>query len=282
MLKQDISKINWRLALTNTDPKLMREELSIPATAEWVLPQLMALLASQIKLKRNASNKFSFKETLVALLGQIDRDEITFSDGTPLDKHTMKGILVYLKTTPRGCILPVAAKQCSPKWARYATGVPLFLSAFKEYRDVQYSEWDWSEPRAYIGTVLEEDYVILAGYITSGWRCPWTTEELLAFTKIAEVVKSGKTEGRVRKLGELTSFSAVGDYDFDALKDIRWLRPLLCQTWVFQPHIASKYAITNLPDIDTPAAPLRGDLDLVGSAVTNEDTRLERELWGDL
>lgn len=281
LLKQDIGQINWKLALDNEDSKTLLEELNIPFTAEWVLPQIMAFLTSQIKLKRNETNKFSFKETLVAALGQIEQGQIRFSDGRALDKATFKGILEFLKTTPRGTILPKAAKQCSPKWARYATGVPLFLSAFKEYRDVKYSDWDWSEPAQYIGTVLEKDFVNLIPYIVEGWVCPWSVEELLEFTKIAAVVKSGKTEGKIRKLSEITSFSSVGDAEFDALKDVRWLRPLLCQTWVFQPHIVSKYAITNLSDLDTQAAPLRGDLDIMNKPTTDTEA-FEKELWGDL
>jgi len=222
-----------------------------PFKSNYVLPQLMALLGGEgIKLQRNTEGKVSAELTLKALTPRLDAGELTFSKGQPMTKGDFIGIIRFLTYVSRKEILPAGAKQVAPEWARFSTCVPLILSAFKEFRNLKYSEWDFED------SMIDQlvDPRMLSILKLSGTEVCWDASDLLEFQSIARTVKTGASAGTARHINSTTAISKVGDEDFDKLPSL--VRVLLLQTWVFQPSLATSLGVYNLLDIDAPAEPL--------------------------
>lgn len=273
MIFQDISTINWDLlnSATTEDYKQCYDFLGIPKTATWVLPQLMAFISANFKLQRSpqSAHRFSFKES-IAQLGQLAAsDQITFTNGKICPKSHFLGILRFLKHSPRGDIYPKGLGNTQTKLTRYCAAVPLVLSALKEYRNIGYNEWDWSEESAYIEWFTSEDFIKLLPLIREKFVAPWSAEELIAITNAANIAGEGSTAPGSQKSSNPQnqhSIKKVAGYDsFNELSqfNVSWLKPLFCQTWIFQPHIVNKYMITRFDDLDLPAESIRGDLDII-------------------
>jgi hypothetical protein len=252
MIYKDISHVNWSVLNTPQD-----ELDSLGIAGSFLVPQLLAFVASQLPLATTAEGKIKFEESVLLWIQQAKAGEVKFNNRAATVAE-LRGILSYLCAVPRGDVLGV--KQIDPKFVRYATGVPLILSAYREYKDIPYSRWDWSEPvSGYTNYVLDHDMLELVPYILDHKAIDWTAETLVLYRDTAATVKSGANQGKTKPLNQVTSITGVDVPEFRALPKL--LKLMLCQTWVFQPHIASKFAITNISDIDTPAEPI-SDLEL--------------------
>ncbi len=273
---QDISKIKWSNIDLVSETVKIKDALGIPADAKWVLPQLLAFVAT-LPLARDNTGKLSFKESAAAIGDKLTAGAITFSNGTVATAGDLKGIFTYLHHRPRGDILPSRMKQLDPEGLRYSAGVPLVLSAFKEYRDIGYNEWNWDSPDRIF---LDEDFKELVPFIRDKHVCQYSEEELLAITDRAAVVKSGSTAGTIKPLNTIVRLNKIGDEKVDNYNRQfpSWVMPMFCQTWVFQPHLAHKYSITRLDDLDAKAPPLRGDLDLFKPEATKTVSRKQQQM----
>lgn len=273
MMQNSISKIKW----SSLNPSMVKDSLGIPADAKWVLPQLLAFIGNKIKLARNDTGKFSFKESIATIRGQIG--SLEFSDGTAVTPTDLKGMFIFLNHRPRGEVIARSLKQGEGEGLRYSSGVPLILSAFKEYRDINYEDWDWSEAEALNSVFLDKHFHVIASLKQAGWRNPWSDEELIEITEVAKIIKS---TGKVRTLDSLTKFNKVDIISVDTFASdtkVEWLLPMLCQTWCFQPHKVHKYSITQIEDLDARATPLRGDIDIVATTVA-KSTDTYDEVFG--
>lgn len=297
--KQDISLINWN-NFKGSYGKEILDHLGIPQRAQWYLPQLMAFLASTMKLKRNSTGKFSFRESLIQTGQLCDLGEIKFQDGTPITKQTFQKILAFLAHYPRSEILPKGLTQSSLQGSRWAAGVPLVLSAFKEFRDIKYGDWDWQEEDIFIKYFAGVDFLMkpaaaaekepgelprlreasLVDLIRQAWVPPWTPEELCRLCEAARPYKSGAKAGQLRTYAQMTSLTATDlDLEFDKLGPVGWFKPMLCQTWVFQPHVISRFAINNVQDLDNHVPSIRGDLEILTTKQYVVSDDLE-DIWG--
>jgi len=272
MIKNDISTINWSKGLGEIPSGVkIKEHIGVPSYANWVLPQLAALFNKVVVLKRSSSGLVSFQETFTTLRKALGSGSIYFESGSTISLEEFRGILRFLNHAPRGDIMPSGVSQSSSVGVRYGTGVPLILSFFKEFRNVGYMEWDWSEDSKYINIFVDRDFAKIVPLIRDKWVCPWNTTELLEFTETASIYKSGSKSGQCRTLSQMTSFNKIGN-EFDDLDNVpAWFKPMLCQTWLFQPHIISKYAINNVLDLDNQVASIRGDLNLLVNS-SSEDS----------
>jgi len=214
--------------------------------SHWLLPQCLAFVGSKLPLAKTMSGKLSFRETLklwkTGSMPQLD-------NGTVVNLLWIKHVFHVLNTKPRGDLLG-KLKQSTLLGSRYAANVPLILSAFKEYRNVEYSQWDFSEPEARL--FMDLDTFELISYF--GVEQPWSVEELLEFQRLGRTVNTGANAGKVRSIAACTSITCVQDPEFKKLS--RLMKLMLCQTWVYAPEIRSKYAITDLLNLDQPAPPL--------------------------
>jgi hypothetical protein len=121
-----------------------KESLSgVRTSATWLLPQLMSFLGSIIQ-PQWVSGKISSQKTFQALGSRLDHGEIVFDNGRVLHKQEL-GTMLQLCTHPHASHL-FAERQTSEFGSRYSSAVPLVLSALRQYQDVPYSAWDFSDP----------------------------------------------------------------------------------------------------------------------------------------
>jgi hypothetical protein len=244
--RNDISNINWEQYVGGLTKDVIEHD-GLAENAHWILPQLMAFLGSKLPITRNESGKFSFRLTSA----KIQEFQGTFQNGKECSGKALRGICRFLTYTPRGDIL-------HPKWSqakdavRYSAAVPLILSALKEFRDVNYMEWDWTEELTYITRLVDKDNAEFATFL--GSDIPWSKAQLLEFRENARLFKTGMRAGTKRSLTATTTITTTKDVDFDALP--RLVKVSLCQTWLYTPGIATNLMFTNLKDLDTFPEPL--------------------------
>lgn len=196
---------------------------------------------------------WGFTPTLRALGSMIDAGALCFDNGNPVSKAAMQGMINVLNYSPRGDILPSVWRQSSGEGLRYSAAVPLILSAFKEYRNVRYSDWDWTDlNRKYL---LDFDFFELSEHF--GCRMSWDVEQLLEFREVGRTIATGVKAGQKKDIISTTTLSKIDDPDFKALP--RLAKLLLCQVWVYHPTIRHKLMITDLMHLDDFSPPLVQD-----------------------
>lgn len=251
MVYKDISHVNW--AAMTTDEATVAD-LNIDGS--FLVPQLLALVASQMSPVK-VGDKYSIKSTLLDVVANAKVGLIKYTNGKALSAAEVQGILRFLNATPRGEVLG-GAKQIDPKVVRYSTGVPLILSAYREYKDIPYSAWDYDCEKVYLENFIDKDTLSVIEYY--GSDIEFTDSELLQFRVEGGTFKTGAKAGQTKHPNSITTINKVGNDLFDALPKL--LRLMLCQTWVFQPSIRSKYAITSIKDLDSQAPDITGGLEL--------------------
>ncbi len=210
-----------------------------------VFPELMQLF-NKITLKRNEEGLISATNTLEEIRRMVEAEELRFNCGTIVSYFTMGKIFQLIKCPKRADLLAKSQTVDS----RFATNVPLFMSAFKELRNVQYSKWDLEDPGLKI--LVDSECYSLIEY--SGSTINWTNEKLIQLgIDMRTFSKGSKRAGEVDSIKSYRT-NNTGDEDFDSLP--KHVRRLITQIWAFEPSIASEYAIRNLTDIDAPAEPL--------------------------
>lgn len=234
-MKKDIAQLDWNVL----DLPLLQ------ANHTWVLPQVLAFFNQAIRLERVAG-KISSSATLRALHADLLDARIKFQTGRVLQSRELTNLFHYINYSPRGELL--AGRQGSPDNARYAAAVPLLLSAFKEYRDVGYESWDYSD--AAIGTFLDLDTQTILPYL----KTDYSHLDLVEIRETGRTVKSGARQGRKTPYLACTGVNGILDPEFKALP--RLVKLMLCQMWVYHPTIRHPLAWTNLLDLDVPAPSL--------------------------
>ena len=135
--------------------------------------------------------------------------------------------------------------------------MPLALAALKQYKNICYDEWDWTDPAKKM--FLDKDMLEMSE--TFGLTIPYSDdpvhfdqETLLDYQSNSRLVKTGKTAGKIRLLNSTVSITKTGYHTFDNLP--RFTKLALCQTWIFQPCHYHNLMISNLLDLDAPPVPL--------------------------
>lgn len=237
--------------------------------SHWLLPQVLAFVGSKLPLARNAGGLVSAKATL-ALWKATALPQL--NSGQVITLSWIKHVFAALNHSPRGQILG-KTKQASLLGSRYAANVPLVLSAFKEYRNIDYAQWDFSEPE--IKLFLDAATAELVAYF--GVVQPWSREELLEFQELGRLVGSGANAGKTRAIVSCTSITGISDVEFKKLP--RLMKLLLCQCWVYAPEVRHRYAITDLQSLDTSAAPLVDSDIFTTVAATAAISKTLDEMW---
>jgi len=225
-----------------TDPDY--KELVL-ANANWLLPQASAFISRVIIPQRNDHGKFSFSATITDLRAR--RASLVFEDGEAC--RSLGSIINYLTLSPRGDIIGTSKTGIKDS-SRWNSAVPLILAALKEYKNIDYSEWDWTDP-ARIEFLDKDMYEYSKTFYTA---YPFSKEELLEYQTNARTFKTGQKAGTMRAVGSTTLITKTDNPDFNALP--RLAKLALCQTWIFHPSKYNKFMITNPLDLDSPAAPL--------------------------
>ena len=216
--------------------------------AGWILPQVLAAIGNYWPIAKDDNGLYSFTETLrlwkqTTLSGGLDLE------GTVLDLDGVTALMKWLTLAPRGEVLGTL-KQTSTEGVRYSAPVPLILSAWKQYRDVPYGRWNWSDPNRRF--FLDHDLLEWSNHFYSS--VGWGPEDLLQFRVTALEVKSGARQGTVRKPESCSSVFGVSDPEFKALP--RLMKLSLCQLWCFHPSLRTDLMITNHVNLDSHPKPL--------------------------
>ena len=248
MEKKDISYIDWAALAKKELDKQVLTATGIYHNAKWLLPQLLALVAKFPLSSYNS--RVSPTNSLKAIAEAVDEGGITFSNGRPLTRDMVQGILAVLRHTPRGDLVGALGKQSSKDNVRYGASVPLILSAFKQYRNLNYSDWDFTDPAAKF--FVEKNLLDALGAAVLAPK--WAVDDLLQFRVTSCTVHSGARAGEKRDPIATTSVTGVTDPEFKALPPM--LKLQLCQLWVYHPEIRHKYAINDFSQPDNMPEPL--------------------------
>jgi len=212
--------------------------------AQWLLPQILAWIGSTCQLKRSDTGLYTAQQ-FVQHNSQLAREGKLLYEGMQVPFEVFAGMMRILTHYPRGDILNQTTQKQTSGGLRYASNVPLVLSAFKEYRNIPYSDWDWQCAR--MAKVLDTGLAELVPYILD----PKLVEKWLPQDLIDIRITANQREV---PLTSLYSISYGDDMEFKRLP--RLLKLLLCQTWVYHPSIRHDMGITNIWDLDNHPEPL--------------------------
>lgn len=191
--------------------------------ASWLLPQTLAMIARCTELQYNENGLINAQATFEA---NMNLDS--------LGSETTGAIYRYLITEPRGNIIGTASE-----YMEYCALVPLYMSAFKKFKDIPYTKWDRD--------TLE--YTVDKGLL----------EAMLAFVP-AEITDEMLIEYRTHNTynglpaHKTTAVKATKNPVFDALP--RLAKIMLCQVWVAHSSRRNKYMILSPYDWDDMPEPL--------------------------
>lgn len=218
-----------------------------PGNEHWVLPQLMAHIGTNWPLVREEGVVLA--TPTIKKWAVLAKDGELALDGAQLSLAGLKALVTWITTSPRGDIL-TGMTQTKDHGVRWSAPVPLLLSAFKEFRGVGYSSWNWKDPN--MGQLVDKDILEWSEYF--GTPQPWSLEELLTFRVSALEVKSGKYQGTVRKPESTSQVYGVTDPDFKRLP--RLMKLALTQLWCFHPRVRTDLMITDHTNLDNHPQPL--------------------------
>jgi hypothetical protein len=216
--------------------------------AGWILPQVLASIGNYWPIVRGKDGLYSFSATLRTWKEALARGELDL-DGNPVSQSDCTALLNWLCTSPRGNLLGTL-KQTSGEGIRYSAPVPIILSSWKQYRDVKYNSWDWSDPAKRF--FLDHDILEWSNHF--GVQAAWGPDELTQFRVRALEVKSGTKVGTVRKPETCSSVFGVTDPEFKSLP--RLMKLSLCQLWCFHPGVRTDLMITDHMNLDGHPEPL--------------------------
>lgn len=226
---------------------LLWESPPDPQLSHWVLPQLAAHIGSTWPLVKGVDGKVSATLTLRGWSTLCDQGSLTL-DHLVLTRPQLRNIMRYLTLSPRGDLLG-PMKQVGDG-VRWSAPVPLIPSFFKEFREVPYSMWDWSDPNLHL--ILDSDLVEVVQTEDDGVN--WSPEDLLQFRVGALEVKTGKHAGTVRKPETCSQVYGVTDPQFRGLP--RLVKLMLTQLWCYHPSVRHRFMILSLDDFDSIPPPL--------------------------
>jgi hypothetical protein len=189
---------------------------NIKKNAEWVFSQMLAKFA-ELPLEKNENGLYSGKAMFRAIR----------------TSPFMSGMLLVCKHPTRSIFL---TGQTSPLYSAYCSLVPLVMSAFKRYKQIQYSEWD----RAEISSITEPT---LAEAMLLTELPDITREEVIEAREIALTPLSGPHVGVMKNPATtyiLYLRKESGMVDLPTLAKI-----MLCQTWCAHPVNRNNYMILN-------------------------------------
>ncbi len=169
--------------------------------------------------------------------------------GGRVDQQDLKNILNIFYRSPRGTLF--CESQNHEDARRWSALVPLVLATFKEYRDIEYSEWDWHDP--VMDKFLDADLRSLLPYIRGTVEVEqFDTASLVEMLKDTATTRTGKTAGVViapEKITSVTKVPRLSAYP-------RLLKIIILQVWVSHPSLRNKYMILDVLDVDNLPEPI--------------------------
>jgi hypothetical protein len=231
--------------LAKAQDKITKDDLKIfSQMSKSNLPQALAII-NQMPLERGTNGLFNFKDTRELWKRALIEGRILW-EGQPIDPKWFIGLRMILNRNPRGDILGSGIRQSSEEGSRFSAPVPLILSAFKQYRNIGYEEWDYQAIEGdELDWFMDKDCQQIVQYRGADLGV-WSLEELLEFRE--------RANPNQKPLYQVTTATRIEDPKFKELPRI--IKLLVLQLWVFHNSIRHPLAITSLSNFDEPATPL--------------------------
>ena len=236
-------------------PDTLDREFLVPfrANSSVYIPQMLAFIANTMTLVRSDNYEghyWGFTPTLSRLGSELQNGSVKFDSGEVCTQEEYLNILRVLNTPTRSYILK--DKQTNPNTRRYSTSVPLVLSAFKQYKNINYSSWDWSDPSARF--FLDSDTLDLVPYFVHETVASKDIDLCDAVLADYDLVKARSALG-----------GAVTRVKLREFKDLpHLLRLQLLQLWVYDPDNWNDYSLLDVRSLDSrPAKLISSDIPLL-------------------
>lgn len=206
--------------------KVFADKHDLQTNASWLLPQLMAYIAT-IPLSYTPEGLVNSHEYLMSFAKD--------------DFH--KGIWAFCAHPIRGDMI---TKQYTPEVRNYSALVPLILMPHKRYNNIPYSKWD----KAYLDKLIDPN---LYQAMTTDFINTYSANELVDIRTEALMYKSGKSIGAIRSAQTSHKvYSLSGE-----LKKLPWLvQVMLFQIWVAHPANRTDLMILDWNNWDNIPEPL--------------------------
>lgn len=219
---------------------------ALKVNSSWIIPQALEQIVKHFTLVRGINGLIDPKSTLAK-----------FAERHPDKLNWYRFLFSFLNVIPRGSILSEPQNKCP----EYSALVPLILSAFKKYRKVSYSEWDWEN--SYIKVFVDVD---LYDAVTKGKQASisgemkhidLTREQRIDARDYCLVIRSGVRAGNIKKPTQQYSITnrAFGkEMELNLLPKLRKI--MECQVWVAHPSLRSELMILDVKNLDSMPEPL--------------------------
>lgn len=181
-----------------------------------------------------------------------------------VSREDLAAILNIFCRSPRGLVFKET--QSSNDALRWCALVPLVLAAFKEYRNIGYAEWDWTDPVMY--RLLDADLKALIPFIIGESEIEeFDTATRVEMIKETATVRSGKSAGTVKSPPKITTVTKVNRLNMYP----RLLKLMILQCWVCHFSLRNQYMILDCLDLDGMPLPLV-DVDIIPTTTTKPTT----------
>ena len=242
--------------------------------ASWLLPQLMSFFGSSLKLRKCETTGLYSPTYFIRDNVALCRENKLLYEGNPVPQTIFQGMMRVLIHYPRGDLLNATSQKQTKEGIRYAANVPLVLSAFKEFRNVQYSEWNWQDEN--MQHLVDLGHQELIPYIVSeelrGTLSKWDSSTLMAI----------RDEANTKDVPLTSMYSIAVGTDMEFKKLPRLLKLMLCQVWVYHPSIRQALGICSVDDVDLLPEPLTSsDIPTVKELPWGSGPKLQQDVqWG--
>jgi hypothetical protein len=203
-----------------------------------LLPKLLQFISRSMPLIRNEDGLISCTKSLAAYRTKLDNGEIKWDLSRTATSSEVLTIFKFLKT-------PSRSKYVGSDNPRYKGSVPLFLSAFKEHKNIKYSAWDLTDPK--LESVTDPACYAQIKFIADGGTIDYTEDELNDLRVEALTMANGTVSPD-------TQFKCNNTSDIEFNKLPKSVRMSVLQIWDYNVTRASEYMIRNFEDIDKAAS----------------------------
>lgn len=225
------------------------------------LPQLLAQI-SNFSLRRThktSSHASRVGEPETLSLAEVLKDNCK-------DNPANMVLLQLCKYSSRGDLLDVP--QYKPEAAPYCALVPLFLAAFKKYRNIDYSSWKKDELKYVVHTRLLEAMMYVPPELTN--------KEILELREQGLAVKSGPRAGTSRNPQTASNMYHMKGTALEEAPPLAL--SMITQTWCAHPVNRNKYMILDCVNYDLMPEPLIETEVIIPKQETSKPTR-QLEPW---
>ena len=228
--KQDLNELDYDTMGSMSELELMEYAIKhLQPHHKWLLPQLVANFG---------------RWQLATSNGRIDIPK-TMKLNCSDPKQQVLWRLVRLKRSS----LIQRQVQC----VEYSQLVPLLLLAQKQYRGVQYQEWQGLAKLEWILEPALYNAVVLDGDVTSV-VCNLGSQRLLEIRNQGLLNKSGKNKGELKPVKSTWSLTGIQDTELANIPKLA--QTILCQIWLASPELRHQNMILDLQNWDRMPKPI--------------------------